>query len=422
MYSAISAFVAFLKKIIPEPLVVLVRKPYHLFLSWFMAFSYGFPGKKLFVIGVTGTKGKSSVSDMLYETLSLAGCKTAVASTIRFAIGEESKPNMYKMTMPGRGFIQDFLSRAEAAGCTHAVVEITSESTKDYRHLFLFLNALVFTNLQKEHIESHGSFENYAAAKEKIGKELERSPKRPRAIIANADDPKSAFYLSIPVETKLPFSYQDAHDVVLAPGSASFSYEGVHISMRLPGSFSVMNALAVTRAALFAGVPLETVARALSSLTRIPGRTERIDEGQDFTAVVDYAHTPDSLSALYEAYPGRKICVLGNTGGGRDQWKRPLMGSIADKECAEVILTDEDPYDEDPETIVRMMAEGMKRTPHILMDRREAIRKALSLAGAGDSVLVTGKGTDPYIMKGRGEKIPWSDAQVVREELKQLVS
>ena len=158
----------------------------------------------------------------------------------------------------------------------------------------------------------------------------------------------------------------------------------------------------------------------------ILGRVERIEAGQSFTAIVDYAHTPDSLRALYAAFPEkRKICVLGNTGGGRDGWKRPLMGKIADEICAEVILTNEDPYDEDPKKIIDEMTPEMKRPPRIIMDRREAIRAALRLAQGGKRddtvVLISGKGTDPYIMEARGKKTPWSDAHVVREELGALL-
>jgi|CXWL01.1.fsa_nt_gi UDP-N-acetylmuramoyl-L-alanyl-D-glutamate--2,6-diaminopimelate ligase len=415
------SFVQALKRIVPDGVIDLFRTPYHFALAFVSALYYGFPAKKLTVIAVTGTKGKSSVSEMLYVTLKDAGYNVAVASTIRFAINDNSKPNLFKMTMPGRGFIQQFLARAVHEKCTHAVVEVTSESTKQFRHLFLFLNALVFTNLQKEHIESHGSFEKYAEAKLRIGKELVRSPKRPRAVIVNKDDVASAPYLSLSVEQKLPFSYNDASDVSLQSGAVSFIYKGVRFDMRLPGSFSVQNALAVITAGTFAGVPLKKIADALAKIERIPGRTERIDEGQLFQTIVDYAHTPDSLEALYKAYPGRKICVLGNTGGGRDQWKRPLMGAIADEVCAEVILTNEDPYDEDPSAIINSMATNMKRPPTIIMDRREAIRTALARAKEGDSVLITGKGTDPYIMLASGEKLPWSDAQVVREELKKLL-
>lgn len=396
--------------------------PYHYLWAVGSALYYGFPAKKLTVVGVTGTKGKSSVTEMIYTTLSSTGTKTAVAGTIRFAIGEENRPNLFKMTLPGRGFIQKFLAEAVRKGCTHAVVEITSEAALQHRHRFLFLDALVFTNLHPEHIESHGSMEKYAAAKLRIGKALAASPKRPRAIIANHDDPRSAPYLALPVEEKLPFSYADASEVELGAGTVEFTYRNTRFSMRLPGSFSVMNALAVIKVAEFLKIPLEKVRDALAALARIPGRTERIDAGQDFTVVVDYAHTPDSLRALYEAYPVRKVCVLGNTGGGRDTWKRPEMGRIADESCDTVILTNEDPYDEDPRAIVDAMADGMKREPKIIMDRREAIRFALESAKQGDAVLITGKGTDPFIMGPNGSKQVWSDAQVAKEELASVLN
>lgn len=420
MYDLLDKVVRVLKKIIPEPVVALFRAPYHATISLVMAIVYGFPARKLTVIGVTGTKGKSSVTEMLYTVLTDAGYPSAVAGTIRFAIKGETRPNLFKMTLPGRGFIQKFLADAVKAGATHAVVEITSEAARQHRHHFLFLNALVFTNLQKEHIESHGSFEKYAAAKFLIGKALARSSKRPRAIIANGDDPQSAPYLGLSVEEKLPFSYAAAKNVVLGPGTASFTYQDIPFSLKLPGSFSIMNALAVIRVGEFLKIPLEKMSAALTKLERIPGRTERIREGQDFEVIIDYAHTPDSLKALYAAYPVRKICVLGNTGGGRDTWKRPEMGTIADEACAEVILTNEDPYDEDPRQIVEQMAAGMKRAPHIIMDRREAIGTALRAAHEGDAVLITGKGTDPFIMEAHGKRTPWSDATVAREELKKL--
>ncbi len=421
MYSVISNIVTVLKKIIPEPVVKLFRKPYHFFLSFLFALAYGFPAKGMTVIGVTGTKGKSTVTEMLYRVLLYAKYPVAVAGTIRFAILGNSEPNLFKMTMPGRGFVQEFLSRAKKAGAKYAVLEITSESTIQFRHLFLYQNALVFTNLQREHIESHGSFENYRAAKLKIGKELERSFKRPRTIIPNGDDLESAPYLELSVENKLPFSYKEASEVVLGSGTVSFTYMKVRFTLSVPGSYNIMNALAVIKAAHAVGVPLLTIAEALEQIERIPGRTERVERGQDFQAVVDYAHTPDSLSAIYAAYPGRKICVLGNTGGGRDTWKRPLMGQIADEQCDVVILSDEDPYDEDPDAIVSAMASGMKRAPLIIMDRRAAIKAALEQARTGDAVLITGKGTDPYIMEANGKKTPWSDARVVGEELELLL-
>lgn len=396
--------------------------PYHYAFAASAALRHGFPAKKFTVIGVTGTKGKSSVAEMLHTILTAAGHETALASTIRFATGKDSRPNLFKMTLPGRGFIQKFLAEARGKGCTHAIIEITSEAALQYRHLGLELDALIFTNLQKEHLESHGSMEKYFNAKFRIGQALVHSSKRPRTIVANADDAYGAAFLALDVEKRIPFSFADAGDARVSEDGVSFSYKGVHFSIKQPGNFSLMNALAALKTAEALGVPLETCAEALAGLLRIGGRAERIEAGQNFIAIVDYAHTPDSLRALYDAFQKhRKICVLGNTGGGRDTWKRPEMGRIADESCGKVILTNEDPYDEDPKKIVDEMAGGMTRPPEIIMDRREAIRAALRAALPGDAVLITGKGTDPFIMSARGTRIPWSDADVVREELEKLV-
>lgn len=413
--------------------------PYHFAWALLAALWYRFPARRLTVIGVTGTKGKSTVAEMLYAILTESGKKTALASTIRFAVGTESRPNLFKMTLPGRGFIQQFLAEAIRKGATHAVIEITSEAAIQYRHLFLDLDMLVFTNLQREHIESHGSFEKYFVAKMRIGETLAHSKKRPRTVVANADDPRGAAFLALPVENRVAVRFADASRVELADTGASFDYADARFALHLPGRFSVVNALLASRAAEALGVAPRASATALTRLARVEGRVERVEAGQDFLAIVDYAHTPDSLRALYEAYPDRrKICVLGNTGGGRDAWKRPLMGRIAEKSCDLVILTNEDPYDEDPRAIVEAMARGMHRAPRIIMDRREAIRAALQAAlrlskGAriprqarddqdGIAVLITGKGTDPFIMGPRGSKEPWSDARVLAEELEKLLS
>jgi UDP-N-acetylmuramoyl-L-alanyl-D-glutamate--2,6-diaminopimelate ligase len=370
---------------------------------------------------VTGTKGKTTVTEMLAAVLEAGGKKVAVSSTIHFRIGEKDLPNLYKMTLPGRGFIQKFLREAVDDGCTAAVIEVTSESALQSRHLFLYPDLLVFTNLQKEHLESHGGMENYFRAKFRIGKALANSSKRPRTIVATEDDDYGKRFLALPVENRISFSLTDATDIEHTPGGVAFSYDGVRFVLPHPGNASVVNALAAAKAGRELGVPLTKAAFALGALTRIPGRMEHIERGQDFVAVVDYAHTADSLQALYAAYPGRKICVLGNTGGGRDAWKRPLMGQIADDACDEVFLTDEDPYDEEPRAIVDAMAKGMKRVPTIIMDRRTAIAAALSRAQPGDAVLISGKGTDPYIMRAKGTKERWSDSAVVAEELDKLL-
>jgi UDP-N-acetylmuramoyl-L-alanyl-D-glutamate--2,6-diaminopimelate ligase len=189
----------------------------------------------------------------------------------------------------------------------------------------------------------------------------------------------------------------------------------------------VFNTYNILAAAVFArslGVPIEAIKRGVEKLTLVKGRVEKIEEGQRFGVIVDYAHTADSLEKLYRAFPNdRKICVLGNTGGGRDTWKRPEMAKVAERYCADIVLTNEDPYDEDPEKIIKDMAAGLStKTPMVILDRRLAIRYALTKAREGDVVLITGKGTDPYIMGAGGSKQPWSDERVVREELRTLTA
>lgn len=421
MYDGINAIVRILKKIVPEQIVQPLRPLYHRALSFFMALSYGFPARKLVVIGVTGTKGKSTVAEMLFSILRVAGYKTALISTIRFAIEDESEPNRYKMTLQGRGFAQAFMHKAIKAGCTHLVIELTSESVLQYRHWFLDLDGLIVTNIQREHIESHGSFENYVAAKRALVETLVRSPKRTRVLVSNEDIIESRLFLSAKVSHSVGFSVKELSNVANDDRSVQFDYAGTHFSLPLPGTFNAMNALAAVKMGEEFGVVRSLSAQALSVLSPVRGRVEHIEEGQDFLAIVDYAHTPDSLQALYGAFPNhRKICVLGNTGGGRDTWKRPEMGKIAAGACEKVILTNEDPYDEDPRAIIDAMAAGMQRKPEIIMDRREAIRAALRAARPGDVVLISGKGTDPFIMGASGLKTPWSDARVVREELERL--
>lgn len=415
------SFLSRAKKLLPEPLAEAARALWHPLLATLAALRSGFPACEMTVVGINGTKGKSTTSDMLFSILTNAGHKTALASTIRFAIGDESEPNLFKMTMPGRGFLQHFLARARKQGATHAVVELTTEGARQWRHRFLSLDALVMLNVQREHLERFGSFEKYVAAKRWLVRELERSRKKTRAVVVCTEDAENASFLDAAVETKLPFSYHELEQLSSDAHETRFTYRGTQFTIPLPGRFNALNALGAIRAAEHLGVPLSVSAKALAAMPQVKGRLEPVNRGQSFSVIIDYAHTPDSLRALYSAYPGRKICVLGNTGGGRDTWKRPEMGRIADEACAEVILTDEDPYDEDPRAILDEMARGMKRAPEIILDRRHAIRRALTLATTGDTVLISGKGTDPYIMGKNGSKTPWSDVAVVAEELDLLL-
>jgi UDP-N-acetylmuramoyl-L-alanyl-D-glutamate--2,6-diaminopimelate ligase len=407
------------KNSVPAPM----RAAYHFAMSFVAALVSGFPSRRLVVVGVTGTKGKSSTLEYLNAIYEAAGWKTALLGTIRTKIDEKSKPNLSRMTMPGRFAIQNFLKNAADAGCRIAFIEMTSEGARQYRHRFIELDALLFINLAPEHVESHGSLAAYSDAKFELGKQLARSKKRPRYMVANADDPESGRYLTLSVEQTLPFTLASAQPWEAREDGGTFNFNSQTMEIRLPGEFSLKNALAAATLAHAMNIPSQAISRGLSALQRIPGRAEEVIEGQSFTVVVDYAHTPDSLRAIYDAYPSRrKMCVLGSTGGGRDTWKRAVMGEIAEEKCDAIILTNEDPYDEDPQSIVDMIASGIKtKKPEVIMNRREAISRALSLARASDVVLITGKGTDPTMQGPRGTNVKWNDAEVTREEIRKLL-
>lgn len=411
-----------IKKIIPARVFGFFQPAYHWTLAFAGALVYRFPSKKLVVIAVTGTKGKSSVTEMLNAILEEAGYKTALSNTIQFRVAGKSEPNMYKMSMPGRMFVQRFLRRALNAGCTHVVLETTSQGAALFRHRFIDFDGFIFTGLAPEHIEAHGSYENYRQAKLGIAATVANSSKSRRIFVGNSDDKEYRAFAAFDFTEKYPCSLSQGKPYQLSTDGFDMTVEGVRIHSNLAGEFNVWNELAAIAMAKAFGVSVATSKRAIEKMSEIRGRVQKIDAGQDFDVVVDYAHTPDSLQKLYDTFKGtRRICILGNTGGGRDTWKRDEMAKIAETECDEVILTNEDPYDDDPAQIVNDMAKVMtKKAPRVIMDRREAIATAISLARSGDSILITGKGTDPYIMGPNNTKLPWSDAAVAREELLKL--
>jgi UDP-N-acetylmuramoyl-L-alanyl-D-glutamate--2,6-diaminopimelate ligase len=412
------------EKIIPKKVYRFLQPAYHYGLALTGTVLYRKPSRHIYVIGITGTKGKSSTTEFVNAALEGAGKKTAILSTIRFKIGEASHPNKYKMTMPGRFFTQKFLRDAVDAGCDYAIIEMTSEGARFFRHTGIEMDALIFTNLSPEHIESHGSFIKYKAAKLRLVKHLEKSNKPIRLSIANTDNEHAYSFLISPIEKNIGYSLKHVDIISETSTSSTILYKGKQITIPLPGKFNISNTLAALTLASELEIDIEKAQHGIESLSLIRGRVERIDCGQNFTVIVDYAHTDDSLRKLYETFPSsRKIAVLGSTGGGRDGWKRPVLGRIADEYCSDIIITNEDPYDEDPLKIINEVAKGVtEHSPTIILNRREAIAYALSLAQEGDTILITGKGTDPYIMGPHGTKEVWDDAEVVREELRKVTS
>lgn len=395
------------RKLIPKPIFEFFQPAYHFLWPLLGAIIYGFPSKKIKIVGVTGTKGKTSTTEFINGILEVVGSKTAVLNTIRFKIGNQSRPNLYKMSMPGRLFVQKFIADAVKNKCDWIIMEVTSEGIRQFRNKFIDFDAGIFTGIEPEHIESHGSFENYLNAKLELPKALAKSSKRPRVMIANCDNEYGKQFLQYDAEIKREVHLSD-----------------IEIRPEISGKFMILNAGLAEAFAKTQNISPEMINLGIASVKSIPGRVKfvKVSLKQDFDVVVDYAHTPGSLEALYKTFPNRrKIAVLGNTGGGRDTWKRPIMGEIASKYCDEIILTNEDPYDENPEQIINEMLPQMTKKPEVIMDRREAIARAISKAKTGDIILITGKGTDPYIMLANGEKLPWSDENVAREELEKIL-
>ncbi len=398
---------------------------YHFLLSLLGAIFYCFPAKKIIVIGVTGTNGKSTVTHLAGDILAEAGFKVASASSIRFKIGDQEWPNTLKMTMPGRFKLQKFIRQAVDAGCKYLVLEVTSEGIKQHRHRFIDLNTAVFTNLTREHIESHGGFEKYKQAKGKLFAATKKIH------IINTDDDNADYFLSFPADKKYGYGLKKtqqsniefigATDTKLFPTGISFQANNILFEMKLLASFNIYNALTAICIGLSQGVSMEICHRVLERATGVPGRMEVV--AKEPAVIVDYAHTPDSLEKAYKSIKsfsdGNLICLLGSAGGGRDKWKRPEMGKIAAHYCDKIILTNEDPYDEDPNQILAEVKEGIDNDCDLyeILDREAAIRKAISLAQPKDVVIITGKGCEPWMCVANNKKIPWDDRAIVRKSL-----
>ena len=379
---------------------------YHFGLSFLGALFYCFPSRKIKIIGVTGTNGKTTVVNMAAKILEEAGYEVASLSSIKFKIGGEETPNALKMTMPGRFKIQRFLRQAVNCGCQYAVLEVTSEGILQYRHKFIDFEAAVFTSLSPEHIERHGSFENYRRAK---GKLFESAKK---IHIINIDDENADYFLQFPAEKKYTYGLNQG----------DIKNNNVQFNLKLLGEFNIYNALAAACIGMSQGVSLETCKKVIESIEGIPGRMELVIR-EPFKVFVDYAFTPNALEKVYETLKpknGKMLCVLGSCGGGRDKWKRPVLGKIAAKHCDKVIITNEDPYDENPMTIIEQVAAGVGNGARKTLDRREAIGEALKFAQAGDVVIITGKGCEPWICVKGGKKNPWDDRRVAKEEFNKL--
>jgi len=403
-----------LRKIIPN----FIFSAYHYLLVLIGALIYNFPSQKLIVVGVTGTNGKSTVVHLITQILEKAGHKVASLSSIKFKIGQQERQNMLKMTMPGRFKLQKFLYKAVKNNCEYAVLEVTSEGIKQHRHQFINFDIAIFTNLSKEHLEAHKGFENYKRAKAKLFKSLIKNKRKKieekdikKISIINIDDKNADYFLEFKPDKTYTYGIENK--------KADITPEKIDLQISLPGEFNIYNALAAACVGFSQNIQVKQILESLKDAEIIPGRMETIIN-KPFKVVVDYAHTPDSLEKVYKTLEKKLICVFGSCGGGRDKWKRPEIGKIAEKYCDKIILTNEDPYNENPNQILSDIESGFlqanSKTLKII-DRKKAVNKALSQAKEGDTVIITGKGCEPWMCVANGKKIPWNERKIVEEEL-----
>jgi len=392
---------------------------------------------------VTGTKGKSTVINLISKILTEAGFRTGLISTFNFKIGNQEWLNETKQTMPGRFKLQKLLSAMVKTGCQYAVIETSSEGIAQSRHLGIEYDLAVFTNLSPEHIESHGSYKKYRQAKTKLFYRLARSYHKSfnnqpvkKVMVANHDDKEVEYFLHYPADKKITFGFQQPKELLMTdyqvvaseikPGQHGISFvtKKTTFNLKLLGEFNVYNALAAISVGLAQKIEISVMKKALENINLIPGRLEEIKNNKGFRVFIDYAHEPASLEAAYKTVQGLKpkkiISVLGSQGGGRDKAKRPQLGQLAATYTDHVIVTNEDPYDEDPGQIVDDVINGamqaVSRPPiEKIIDRKEAIKKAISLAEAGDVVIITGKGSETVMAIAGGKKVPWDDRQAVKE-------
>ncbi len=385
---------------------------------------YGHPAQRLTAAAITGTAGKTTTSYLLRSILRAAGQRVGLIGTIRYLIEDRSSPA--PNTTPESLDLQRLLAEMVQAGLGAVVMEASSHGIELERVAGIPLAAAVFTNFSQDHLDFHGDMENYFRAKRKLFEEL---PPESWAVV-NGDDERSQQILAATRARHLTFGLKRRDEVQgrilfsdISGSQIVIRYQGQEqpVKLNLPGRHNVYNGLAAAAAAISLGVDLRTVARGLEQVASVDGRMERIDMGQDFTVLVDYAHTPEELERLLAAVrslsPKRIIAVFG-CGGDRDRSKRSLMGRAVARQAEMVIVTSDNPRTEDPEAIIEDILPGLEGAEYlVIVDRRQAIREAMALAQPGDAVVIAGKGHEDYQIIGT-TKIHFDDREEAREAIK----
>lgn len=386
---------------------------------------YGFPGRKFKVIGVTGTNGKTTTTYMIHRMMREAGYSVGMMTTVAYGANDDIRNQTYHMTNVPIPALMKRLKWMRKQGVEWLVLETTSHALAQNRVWGIPYSVAVMTNVTHEHLDFHGTFENYRDAKRKLFKLTDRNKKGLRTGIVNTDD-DSAHLFSGDILHTVGYGLKNGHvvakDLKLTP--AGSKYKAVagdvtyDITCNIPGSFNVSNSLAVVAVGHTLGIRREKVERGIAALKAVEGRMTRIDEGQDFDVIVDFAHTPDSFEKLFKdlrPVVKGKLIVLFGSAGRRDEAKRAVQGKLAGEYADEVVVTEEDDRDIDGKEIMNQIAEGAEsvgklRTQNLFLvhDRTEAIQFAIKRAQKGDTVLLLGKGHEKTIERANGEN-PWDE-------------
>ena len=399
---------------------------------------HGYPARRMVMIGVTGTDGKTTTVNLIQRILAAAGHKTGLISTVNALIGDTSLDTGLHTTTPDALAVQGYLRQMVEAGMTHCVLEATSEGLAQRRVEACDFDVAVVTNITHEHLYFHGTFDAYREAKALLFHSLHQAHRKsgvPKVAVLNTDDPSFPYLRAIPADMQITYGLDGPADVT----AESIAYEpaATRFTVRTPqgafpvqtsliGRFNVYNILAAVSVGVALGVPVSAMQEGIRAVRGVKGRMERIDMGQPFTVIIDFAHTPNALKEALQTVrsltQGRVIVVFG-CAGLRDVAKRPMMGRVAGELADLIVLTAEDPRTEDVHDIMRQIAVGCEEAGRregedyfMVADRKEAIAFAVQLARPGDLVIVTGKGHEQSMCYGTTE-YPWSEHQAVREAL-----
>lgn len=422
------------KKLIPKNLFRTVEPYGHLGEAALLNTINGFPSHGLKVIGVTGTNGKTTTSFLIHRMLHEAGYKVGLMTTVAYGAGMDIKPQMTHMTTASVPVLLKRIKELKAQGIEWLVLETTSHALAQHRVFGVPYTMAVMTNITHEHLSYHGTFERYLAAKRMMFEMTNRNKQGMRLGIINADDPNAEAFASA-IKNRMMYGMEsgDARAVNVKMSPDGVAYETTidgktyHIRCNLPGSFNVYNSLAAVGVGHALGLNEQQIEQGIAALEGVEGRMTRINEGQNFNVIVDYAHTPDSFEKLFKdlrpVVKGRIIALFGSLGGG-DKGKRPLQGELAGQYADEVIICEEDDRQEDPKAIAEDIARGARKAGKkdgkdlfLVHDRPEAIQFAVNRAQKGDTVLFLGKGHEKTIEHADGEH-PWDEIATVRQALK----